>query len=458
MIDLREALAPLQSRPFLWFFLGRSISTLGSVMAPIALAFAVLSIESSPVALGQVLAARSVPLVLLLLLGGVVADRLSRSLVLQVSHLLSGLTQGVAAYLVITGQATLSQLIVLEALNGVVTAFTMPAIQGVVPQVVPRSHLQQANALLAFSRSGVSVIGPAMAGVMVVGIGPGWALAADALSWLLAAACMVPLALPGNKNARVGRSGVVRDLASGWSRFRSITWLWVVVLAFGLLNAIHAGAWLTLGPVLAADDPAIGKEGWGYAVSALAVGLLLLTVVMMRLTFRYPLRAGLLAMLGLAAPLFALGLSWPLIWLLIASFLAGAGIEVFGISWQTAIHQNVPEDHLSRVAAYDSLGSFVAIPLGQLTIGPLAAAFGTHQVVFWSAVAFVLVILATLAVPEVRNLTGPHADRSRGRANRPRRAAHQPADHSSDHSADQPADQPADRLADRPGVQPGGQP
>ncbi len=414
MIALREALAPLQSRPFLWFFLGRSISTLGSVMAPIALTFAVLSIEGTPVALGQVLAARSVPLVLLLLLGGVVADRFSRSLVLQVSHLLSGVTQGLAALLVITGHATLGQLIVLEAMNGVVTAFTMPAIQGVIPQVVSRTQLQQANALLAFSRSGLAVIGPAVAGLIVVGVGPGWALAVDALSWIVAAAFMMPLALPGAGAAAAGRPSLVADLASGWTQFRSITWLWVVVLAFGLLNAIHAGAWLTLGPVLAAADPAIGKQGWGYAVSALAVGLLLLTVAMLRLTFRYPLRAGLLAMLGLAAPLFALGLSWPMIGLLLTSFLAGAGIEVFGISWQTAIHVNVPEDHLSRVAAYDSLGSFVAIPLGQLTIGPLAGLFGTQEVVVGSGVAFILVILATLAVPQVRNLTGPDPDRPPG--------------------------------------------
>lgn len=406
-MPLRDALTPLRSRPFLWFFFGRSISTLGSVMAPVALAFAVLGIDASPVALGQVLAARSVPLVLLLLLGGVVADRLARSLVLQVSHLLSGVTQGLTAVLVITGHATLSQLILLQAMNGAVTAFTMPAIQGVVPQLVPRSHLQQANALLAFSRSGLAVIGPAIAGLLVVGVGAGWALAVDALSWIVAGACMLPLRV-ADVPRRAPGGGFLRDLASGWSQFRSITWLWVLVLSFGLLNAIHAGAWLTLGPVLAANDPAIGKKGWGYAVSALAVGLLLLTVMMLRLTFRYPLRAGMFAMLGLAAPLFALGLSWSLIPLLLAAFVAGAGIEVFGISWQTAIQRNVPEDHLSRVAAYDSLGSFVAIPLGQLTYGPLAAAYGAREVVLWSGAAFVLVVCGTLAVPAVRNLTSAH--------------------------------------------------
>ena len=122
------ALTPLTDRRFAWFFTGRMISTSGSVMAPIAVSFAVLDVWGTPTAVGQVLAARSIPLVLFLLVGGVVADRLPRTTVLVVSHLASCATQGAAALLVISGRATLTQLIVLEALNGVMTAFTMPCL------------------------------------------------------------------------------------------------------------------------------------------------------------------------------------------------------------------------------------------------------------------------------------------------------------------------------------------
>lgn len=157
---LPDSLMPLRDRSFAWYFSGRFISTIGSVMAPVALTFAVLDLTGSPSALGQVLAARSIPLVIFLLVGGVVADRFSRSTVMQLSHLLSAASQGLVAALLLTGVAQLWMVIALEAINGTVSAFTFPAIQGVVPLVVPRSHIQQANAMLGFTRNGLSVLGP----------------------------------------------------------------------------------------------------------------------------------------------------------------------------------------------------------------------------------------------------------------------------------------------------------
>lgn len=399
------ALEPLHDRRFAWFFVGRVISTSGSVMAPIAIAFAVLAIADSPIAVGQVLAARSVPLVLFLLVGGVVADRLPRATVLVVSHLGSFLTQGLAAYLVITGRAQLGQLVVLEAANGMMTAFTMPAIQGLVPQVVDRRYMQQANALLAFSRSGLAVLGPALAGTLVVTVGPGWALAFDALTWLVAGLCMLFV--------RVERTGpfeslsMLASLRSGWRVFCSYPWLWTVVLACGILNALYAGAWSTLGPVVAKNAPGIGEQGWGFAVSAEAVGLLVFTLVMMRAQVRHPLRVGLASMLGLALPLFALAAGAPLPVLLAAGFIAGSGVQVFMITWHTAIHENVPERYQSRVAAYDALGSFVALPVGQLAIGPISTVAGESQTLVGSGVLFVAVIAAALGVPAVRGMRRP---------------------------------------------------
>lgn len=252
-MKLPDSLAPLQDRRFAWYYAGRSISTVGSVVAPIALTFAVLDITDSASALGLVLAARTVPMVVFMLVGGVIADRLSRSMIMQVSHLLSAATQGAVAALLLTGQAEIWMIVCLEALNGTVSAFTFPAMQGVVPQVVPRSHLQQANALLAFSRNGLAIIGPTVGALLVVTVGSGWALAVDALTWVAAAWCMSRLHLPSAALESAESSTMWRDLVEGWSAFTSLTWVWVVVLAFGVLNAIHAGAWFTLGPVIAQD-------------------------------------------------------------------------------------------------------------------------------------------------------------------------------------------------------------
>ncbi len=402
-----EAFAPLGLSAFRWFFAARLVSTAGSAMAPVALVFAVLHVTDSASALGQVLAARSIPLVVFLLIGGVISDRFPRRNVLIVAHTLSALTQGAAAYLVISGHAELWHLVVLEALNGATTAFTMPAILGMIPQLVDRAHLQQANALLAFSRSGMAILGPSAAALLVVTVGPGWALLADALTWFAAAILMVPIRVVEPARGEVGGHSLVSELRSGWSVFIGATWLWVVVLACGILNAIHAGAWNTLGPLAALQLPGIGERGWGLALSAEAIGLLLVTLVMLRARIVHPLRWGVPAMTLLALPLLALGAGTDMWVLVFAAFLAGAGVQVFMVTWQTAIQENIPERYLSRVSAYDSIGSFAAIPLGQLAVGPIAAGGDVRGVIWWAGWVFVAVLALTLAVPAVRNLRRP---------------------------------------------------
>lgn len=401
---LPESLSPLADKRFAWFFWGRFVSTAGSVMAPIALTFAVLDLSDSPSALGQVLAARTIPLVVFLLVGGVVADRFSRSLVMQVAHLGSAATQGAVAVLLLTGTAEIWMVIVLEALNGILSAFTFPAMQGVVPLVVPRDEIQRANALLGFSRNGLAIAGPALSAALVVAVGSGWAIAIDAATWAIAAVCMSRVRLTRAAAAAPGKRSMLGDLREGWSSFVANTWVWVIVLAFGLLNAIQAGAFMTLGPVIAKDT--IGVKGWGIVLSSEAVGLLVMTLVMLRKRFRYPMRAGMLGILLLAGPMFVLGIDPTLAALIPLAFLAGCGSEIFGIGWQTALHEHIPNDVLSRVSSYDALGSFVAIPIGQLAYGPLAVAFDETDVMLVSAVLYVVITLLTLASSSVRNLSG----------------------------------------------------
>jgi len=401
-VRLPDPLSPLRDARFAWFFTGRFISTMGSVMAPIALTFAVLDLTDSPRALGEVLAARSIPLVLFLLVGGVVADRFSRSMVMQVSHIGSAATQGVVAVLLLTGTADLWTIIVLEALNGMISAFTFPAMQGVVPLVVPRTHIQQANAMLGFTRNGLAILGPTVAALLVVTVGSGWAIAVDAATWAVAAFCMSRLRLEGAMKKSGPKTSMVRDLRDGWSAFTTHTWVWVVVVSFGVLNMIHAGAMFTLGPVIAKQT--IGVTGWGYVLSAEAAGLLVMTLVMLKLRLRRPLRAGMLGVALLGGPMLVLGLDPSLVTLVPLAFLGGCGIEVFGIGWQTALHEHIPNEVMSRVASYDALGSFVAIPIGQLLYGPLAQVWPLEDIMLVSGFAYIAIALMTLASASVRNL------------------------------------------------------
>lgn len=395
------ALAPLRERNFRLYFSSRVVNLLGSLMAPVALAFAVLEISDSPTALGVVLAAHSIPMVVFLLAGGVLADRFGRTLVIQSSNVLAGLTQLAIALLVISGTAEIWHLVVLTAVNGVAAAAALPALASVLPQLVPREQLQQANVLVSMARSGLSVVGPTVSSLIVVGVGPGWALAVDGLAYLGAAALLAPIRLP--RPVRAVGGSAIRDLREGWGYFRSTTWLWVVVLAFSVICAVHQGGFFTLGPVLA-KDTAIGERGWGLILSAEALGLLVTGFVLLRVRLERPLFWGMLGTVLYAAPLVALGLTDSLLLVVLAAFVAGAGIEVFGLGWQLAMQENVPDDMLSRAFSFDALGSFAAIPLGQLLAGPLALAFGLQPVMLVAGLALAAVALLTLLSPSVRDL------------------------------------------------------
>jgi MFS family permease len=392
----------LSDRRFGWYFWGRLISTTGSTMAPIALTFAVLDLTDSASSLGIVLAARTIPLVVFILVGGVVADRLSRSTVIQLSHLLSAATQGLVAVLLLTGAAELWMVVLLEAMNGIVSAFTFPAMMGVVPLVVERADIQRANALVAFSSNGIAILGPTLGALLVVTIGSGWALAFDAVTWLLAAGCMAQLRLPAATMQSESQPSMIREMREGWNAFVSMTWVWVIVVAFGVTNAIYVGGLFVLGPVIAKDT--IGEAQWGWVLSAQAAGFLVMTMLMMRWRLHRPLVAGMLAVSTVGLPMLALGLQPEVVLLMALMFVAGAGEEVFSIGWQTSLHEHVPNELLSRVSSYDALGSWVAMPIGQLAFGPLAAVFDARDVLVVSAIAYVAIGLSTLLSSSVRNL------------------------------------------------------
>lgn len=401
-MKLSDSWEALRDKDFRWFFIARTVSRTGSSMAPVALAFAVLEVEQTAVALGLVMAARTTAMIVFLLVGGVVSDRFSRRVVLQVSHVLTALTQGVVAWLVITGNATVASIVAIEAINGAVTAFTMPAMQGLVPQLVPNRLLQQANALMSFAMQGTTVIGPALAGLIVAGPGAGWALAVDAMTYAIAVLALARVTIPPVARAT---TSMLHDLREGWSEFTSRQWLWVIVLAFGFLNAIHVGAWVVLGPFIATRHPdLLGERGWGLVLSAEAVGAVLMTVVLMRGQLRHPLRAGMLGVCLVVPALVMLGVA-PSVWLLLpVAFAAGMGMEVFGTGWNVALMENVPQRALSRMASYDALGSFVAMPVGATVFGWLATVADPRWLAVISGVAYLLISLAALAVPSVWRL------------------------------------------------------
>ncbi|TQL69640.1 transmembrane secretion effector [Nocardioides albertanoniae] len=395
-----SATAPLRQPHFRWFFASRSVNLIGNFMAPVALAFAVMEVSDAPIAIGAVLAARTIPMIIFMLIGGVLADRMGRARILFGSNLVSGLSQAAVAVLVIAGVAELWHLIALAALNGVVSAAGLPAQQGIIPLVVPRTMLQEANVLMSLTKAVVAVAGPGTAGLLVLSIGPGWALAVDALTWIIAALLLIPVKLEGTV---VGKASIVGDLRLGWDYFRTTTWLWLCVGAATLLNALYEGGLLTLGPQRA-EGSSLGAGGWGLILTFQGLGVLAATLVLMKVRLERPLFVGMLGMALFGLPIAALGFSTDLGVLLPAAAASGAGIQVFSLGWQLSMQENVPADLLSRAASYDQLGTYIAIPVGQLAMGPLAAAYGIERLLAIAGISYIVISLATLLSPAVRRL------------------------------------------------------
>ncbi|MFI8787644.1 MFS transporter [Streptomyces sp. NPDC055105] len=394
----------LQQAAFRSFFAGRLVSLLGSSMAPVALAFAVLDASGSGHDLGVVLAAHMLPLLAFLLVGGAVADRFPRRTVLVTAHLGAAFTQGAVAALLLTGRYSLPLVAALEFLNGVLAAFTTPALRGIVPQLVAKSLLRQANSLLGSASNATKILGPSMSGVLVVTVGSGPAIAFDAFTYLVAAGFLARLSLTGASEAS-RRNTVSADIRDGWSAFRAIRWVWVGTLSFCLLNLVQTGTWQILGPQLTRQLS--GETTWGFVLSVRGVGMLASSLLMYRLVVRHLLRFGQLAGVLGALPLIALGAQVHAPWLIAAAFVAGLGSSVTAVAWDTSLQEHVPAHVLSRVSSYDDLLSYVAIPVGQLCVGPLAEAFGAFRVTAVAGAVSATATLIPLTSRAVRRL--PHA-------------------------------------------------
>jgi MFS family permease len=392
-------LEALGDRNFRWFFLARAITMITGSMSSIALAFAVLEIDNDPVSLSLVLTAFTLANIVFVLFGGVVADRLPRALVIQACYVLDILSIGTIAYLLFTGTATIPFVVGLAALNGASTAFVLPAMQGIIPQLTQPATLQQANAMLSFVRSVVTIGGPVIAGILVTTVGPAWAMIVQLIGWLAAIPILAMVKLP--PPAGDGRFSLFADLRIGWTEFWSRSWLVAVVLAFMIMNAIHVGAWGVVGPYIAKNDDRLGIAGWGWVVGAEGAGVLLMTLFLMWVPLKRPLRMGMIGISLFAVPLTILGVHPVVVLVAIAAFLAGAGAEVFSTGWSVAMMENIPTDKLSRVSSYDMLGSFVVMPIGTLVYGWLITRADPAIVLTTSGIIYAVIAISTAFVPSV---------------------------------------------------------
>jgi predicted MFS family arabinose efflux permease len=398
---VRVALGPLRLRDFRLLFAGELISLLGTAVAPIALAFAILDLTGSATDLGYVLAAGWAPQVVFILVGGVLGDRLPRTLVMVGANLLSAAAQGVAAGLLLAGVAQVWQLALLQAVRGTATALFFPAAQAVVPEIVETELLQPANALIRLAQNSSTVLGAGIGGILVAAAGPGWAIAFDAATYLASALILVWIRV--TRVVREAGQTIVRDLIEGWNEFRSREWLWVIVVCASVGNLVATASFGVLGPLVAKLYLG-GATAYGAILASQGAGFIAGGVLSLRWRPQRPLLVSVLFLLPTAAEIACYAAVRETALIAAVGFVAGLGLEVFGVNWITALQQHVPRQVLSRVSSYDALGSFVFIPLGLVIAGPLAAQLGVTETLWLFLAIGVASIGGALLSRDVRTL------------------------------------------------------
>ena len=395
----------LRHRDFRLLFWGQTASNFGSNAVAVAMAIYITRKTGSPTDLGLILAAQTVPFVLLLLFGGVWADRLPRHRVMIVTDVIRAAIHGLLAVLILTGSAQVWEIAAIEAVFGAAWAFFQPAETGLMPQTVPEDEIQNARALMEGSWNLSMVLGPSIATALVLTVGAGEAFAADALTFVVSALTLAPMrprlrgVLP-----RESRETILHELRVGYREVASRPWVWVTIGAFSAVGMCSYATWMSLGPAVTRD--VYGHVGlYGVFVALYGVGCVAGSLLAAVWRPSRPLFAALL--LAGVFPAMSIVLAVGLPRGIAALWMVGAGVQsgVFMVSWETALARHIPPSALSRVSSYDWMGSLALLPVGFVAAGPLASAFGARTVLGIGGAIGVVMTLLTLIPRSTRELT-----------------------------------------------------
>ena len=394
---MKTYLRVLRHRDFRYLFLSQSASVLGDAVVIVAIALYVTQTTGSPTDLGLVLGAQALSLVALLLFGGVWADRLPRHRIMIGADAIRAVLHAGLAALILAGALRIWELVAIEAAFGAAQAFFQPAYSGLLPQTVSEALIPDARALTQFVEELAFLVGPAVATALVLGIGAWEAFALDAATFVISAV-LLSRVRPRARGEVKEEASVAHELRAGWREVRSRAWVWVTIASFsGALLFVYS-QWYALAPVIARD--VYGGAGvFGLLEAVAGAGAVIGALTGIKWKPERPLRAGLMMVMAwpLENGLFALGAPLPLV--AVCSFATGFGFALLIIWWETALARHIPAHALSRVSAYDWMGSAALLPVGYLVAGPLASVFGARTVLGVGSVIG-LVLLAFALVPK----------------------------------------------------------
>lgn len=414
VLVLTRRLPVLRIRDFRILLIDRVLAPASVGFSMVGVSFAVLdNTGGSTAQLSYVLAAQIAPSLIFALVGGVIADRIAPQLVIIAGNVMMAMGEGTFGILVLTGHPRLWQMITLECLTGTGIAVFYPASSALLPRVVPGDLLQEASAVSRLAMNAALMGGAVLAGFVVAAIGPGWALMICGAGLLGTVPLLLTLRVSAGK--RASQPGVIRELAEGWSEVRSRTWLWVVIAQFTIVLMAWYAGFSVLGPVVARAHLG-GPAAWGTINGAESLGLIIGGLVALRYRPRRPMLFIVLAGGSFAITPLALGMLWPVPLICCAAFFLGVGLEIMMVLWTVALARNIPPDKLARVSSYDAVGSVMAMPVGAVLAGPIAAWAGVSATEYGAAAVILIASALALLSRDIRTL---RADQLSGPASIP---------------------------------------
>jgi len=385
-------------------FIARFISNFGNGMGPIALAFGILALPNgSANMLGFVLGTTTVVFLLMAPFGGVIADKYGRATMVGLTDMAAGAVLFIQVFYFAKGDVPLAVLLITNGFFGLMWGIFWPAFSGLMPAVLPEEGLQKGNALNAFMTNAGVISGAAVAGILIDVFGVAFTLAIDAASFFISG-FMIFTFRHLTPRAQQTENTMLDDLLHGWKVFLSFRWIVIIVSAFSFIVMCWAAAENVLGPLIALDH-FNGAKSWSFVISAESAGLIVGSLIAIKVKPKFPMRFLMISSFTITFYIWSLAKPQSLLMIAFGAFLFGITLDLWGTLWSTALQRKVPRDSLSRVSAFDAMGSMMFRPVGLAIAAPLSTLVGIENFLQILAAITIVAIVVPLLDPQVRNMS-----------------------------------------------------
>lgn len=372
-------------------------------MSPIALAFGILNLPNGDAnLLGLVLGATTVAMLIMAPFGGVLADKFGRIRAVAFADLVGAAGLVVQVFYFATGNVPILVLLLVNINFGLMWGIFWPAMSGVLPALVPDEHLQKTNSVNNLFSNGAIILGAAVGGIIVAGWGSTWALAIDALTFVIGGLVLFSFRHVSARGEKTDNS-MFDDLIHGWKIFISFRWIVIGVFGFSFIILAWAAGENVLGPLIALEE-FNGAKSWSLVLSFEGIGLIIGSIIGVKIKLKYPLRFLLIISFSISLYMWSMARPQSIWFIAFCALLWGLTLDLWITIWSTAMAREVPREALSRVSAFDAMGTMLLRPVGLAIAGPLSLAFGLSNTLYALSIFSAICIFGMLATPAMRNM------------------------------------------------------